>query len=340
MQLNTIIESNRTEIFINRFNSQQKENYLDNIGEVFKKVINSTNTVKELKEHLVKLNFITNYLRLNRVNKNIKQEQSLKELSIKIRIVAENNQIKLYRPFRQRFKEAVWKISTLISKTRDIEKLSGETRRTCILSSQNWLEFFDPLHRDPRALSKIFKDWKWLEYYKKRSFQEFLNRKSTLKVFEEELKCSQVIYLEKEELKNYRVSFAMENGKIVVKNCAGKILEAQLITVLGPDNQCYAGVKRRGAFQHSSFFQGKSVRSAGVFIIRNGYLKGFCNSSGHYRPQKEEVFKMLHFLEKQELDISQLYCKIENNETFEFNDEPLIFKNPKRWKEYRAFLQK
>jgi hypothetical protein len=63
-----------------------------------------------------------------------------------------------------------------------------------------------------------------------------------------------------------------------------------VIFVIGPDNKIYAGQKARaksgelGAFNHSSFFSGGPVRSAGTLHIQGGRIASVSNESGHYSP--------------------------------------------------------
>ena len=48
--------------------------------------------------------------------------------------------------------------------------------------------------------------------------------------------------------------------------------------------QMYAGRKKKGDFQHTSFFGGEPVLCAGRFVVRDGKIAGIELNSGHYKP--------------------------------------------------------
>lgn len=57
-------------------------------------------------------------------------------------------------------------------------------------------------------------------------------------------------------------------------------------------------------FHHSSFFGGKAVAAAGIFVTdANGVLQQVFPHSGHYRPGDADVQRMLFFLYKQGVDL-------------------------------------
>jgi hypothetical protein len=67
------------------------------------------------------------------------------------------------------------------------------------------------------------------------------------------------------------------------------------IFVIGPDNKVYAGKKQRaqpgqrGAFNHSSFFSGGPVKSAGTIRLSGGKITDVFDLSGHYTPTRAMV---------------------------------------------------
>ncbi|KAJ0974208.1 hypothetical protein J5N97_016173 [Dioscorea zingiberensis] len=64
--------------------------------------------------------------------------------------------------------------------------------------------------------------------------------------------------------------------------------------------------KRKGVFQHSSFLAGGAVLAAGRLVIERGILKTVSRDSGHYRPVKESIHEFRNFLERNNVDLSQL----------------------------------
>lgn len=79
--------------------------------------------------------------------------------------------------------------------------------------------------------------------------------------------------------------------------------------VLGKDNfnveskqLLFAAIKERttsGKLNHSSFFRGGKVESAGFFKIKNGKIVSVEASSGHYKPKDPETAAILKYLQSQ-----------------------------------------
>ncbi len=98
-----------------------------------------------------------------------------------------------------------------------------------------------------------------------------------------------VIYLDDTTRKPYEAK--VTGGAITgtyVKN-------GEVIFVIGSDNKIYAGTKARAAagerkaFNHSSFFSGGPVKSAGTLIVAGGKITDINDLSGHYTPSKAMV---------------------------------------------------
>ncbi len=98
-----------------------------------------------------------------------------------------------------------------------------------------------------------------------------------------------MVYLDDEARKGY-VATASKGALTgpTVKN-------GQLIFVIGPDNKLYVGGKGRaqpgvrGAFNHSSFFSGGPVKSAGTITVAGGKVTTLNDQSGHYAPNRTMV---------------------------------------------------
>jgi hypothetical protein len=93
-----------------------------------------------------------------------------------------------------------------------------------------------------------------------------------------------MVYLDDEARKGYvaTASKGVLTG-LTVKNDS-------LIFVIGPDNKLYVGSKKhttagkREAFNHSSFFSGAPVKSAGTLTVAGGKVTHINDQSGHYAP--------------------------------------------------------
>ena len=101
-----------------------------------------------------------------------------------------------------------------------------------------------------------------------------------------------MIYLDDEGRKDYEVT--VSGGQITRKG--GKVgTGTELIFVIGPDNKVYAGPKSRAgrgerkAFNHSSFFSGGPVKSAGTLYVSGSEIERISDLSGHYTPNTAMV---------------------------------------------------
>jgi hypothetical protein len=103
-----------------------------------------------------------------------------------------------------------------------------------------------------------------------------------------EVAGGRVLYLDDEARKAYAARVV--KGVISGGQPAGN----NTIFVIGPDNKIYVGGKARGrgtvnAFNHSSFFAGGAVRSAGSLKLSGSRIVEVNDVSGHYTPSKEMV---------------------------------------------------
>lgn len=86
--------------------------------------------------------------------------------------------------------------------------------------------------------------------------------------------------------------------KSVRKNCWIFIVDTKF--------RLYVGLKDSGAFQHSSFLQGRRISAAGLIKVKNGRLESLSPLSGHYRPPSSNFRAFLKSLKKEGVDMSHL----------------------------------
>jgi hypothetical protein len=68
----------------------------------------------------------------------------------------------------------------------------------------------------------------------------------------------------------------------------------------------YVGIKRSGAFQHSSFLHGARISAAGLIKINDGQLRRLSPLSGHYRPPTRNFRLFIQSLQASQVDMSHV----------------------------------
>lgn len=68
----------------------------------------------------------------------------------------------------------------------------------------------------------------------------------------------------------------------------------------------YVGLKRSGAFQHSSFLSGSRIAAAGLIRIRDGQLRSLSPLSGHYRPPASNFRAFVRSLREAGVDMRRV----------------------------------
>jgi hypothetical protein len=134
---------------------------------------------------------------------------------------------------------------------------------------------------------------KWYRSSTDKSLQEYIS--AYMKKHVTSLKRNSVKYLTPNSQQNFRVTF--KNGQPRIGKARPK--NGTYIFALGKDgnkNILLAGIKRKGSFQHSSFFAGAPVASVGKFTIKNKKITQVLLSSGHYHPKKEHGKALLKYL--------------------------------------------
>jgi hypothetical protein len=185
------------------------------------------------------------------------------------------------------------------------------------------LEVSDKYHRYGKNLRLYYRYWERLGC-PTNFFFEWLDSKGEaagqpLPELEEcpraEIDSDTVLYITNPEISNgYALKFMPdERGRGQVVDVDGE----QVAT--GPDgwifvlrdNVMYGAQKitsvsgqSKQRFHHSSFFGGKAVAAAGIFITDNdGFLTKLYPHSGHYRPREADMQRVLFYLHHEGLDL-------------------------------------
>ncbi|WP_454781432.1 hypothetical protein [Legionella sp. WA2022007384] len=62
------------------------------------------------------------------------------------------------------------------------------------------------------------------------------------------------------------------------------------------DNLFHVHPHKAGIFHHSSLFNGRKVRCAGMWLVQDGIVAMISNSSGHYKPDTLHFYQLIRFL--------------------------------------------
>jgi hypothetical protein len=195
-----------------------------------------------------------------------------------------------------RWKSAVEKAKVLGAGLRDANAK--------ILQKMYWLEVLDfningkTVYLYANVLVPYFEQWKQ-DLTEKRDFkiymQEIINGmdKQQLKYLEN----NGLLRLNEEQRKECEVSF---DGKGLILKNQQPVEDGEYIFVLEAKlglPRLYINKKIKGKFQHSSFFAGGAVRSAGMMQVENGIIRLIKPHSGHYTPTNEMMIPVLDFIE-------------------------------------------
>ncbi|CAA7060698.1 unnamed protein product [Microthlaspi erraticum] len=181
------------------------------------------------------------------------------------------------------------------------------------LALQHWLEAIDPRHRYGHNLQFYYHAW--LHCDSKQPFFYWLDigqgkelnheRCPRSKLYQQSIK-----YLGPTEREAYEV--IIEDGKLKYKH-SGILFDtkegppdAKWIFVLSVSKILYAGMKRKGNFQHSSFLAGGATLSAGRIVVDDGVLKAVWPHSGHYLPTEENFLAFMSFLKENHVDLTDV----------------------------------
>lgn len=185
------------------------------------------------------------------------------------------------------------------------------------LHRKAWLESADPKHRYGKNLRLYYRHWESLGFPAD-IFFDWLDSKGEAEgdPLPELAECPRVVLDEDRVLYISDMETTMQYALSVVPDEMGRgvVLNARRERVrTGPEGWIFvlrddvlygarkvARVTSVGGetvrFHHSSFFGGKAVAAAGIFVTDdNGILKQAFPHSGHYRPGEAEVQRILYF---------------------------------------------
>jgi hypothetical protein len=191
------------------------------------------------------------------------------------------------------------------------------------LHRKAWLEVSDKYHRYGKHLRVYYRHWEslgcpynmffeWLDSKGEAAGQPLPNLPECPR---SELDSDTVLYIASDEISHgYALSFLSDDqgrGRIVdVDGDPVKTGPDGWIFVLR-DNVMYGARKitsvkgkSKQRFHHSSFFGGKAVAAAGIFVTDDeGYITRLYPHSGHYRPGDAHMQRMLFFLHNEGVDL-------------------------------------
>ncbi|CAH2063679.1 unnamed protein product, partial [Thlaspi arvense] len=129
-------------------------------------------------------------------------------------------------------------------------------------------------------------------------------------------------YLGPTEREAYEV--VIEDGKLIYKQ--SRIVldtkegppDAKWIFVLSVSKILYAGLKKKGNFQHSSFLAGGATLSAGRIVVDDGVLKAVWPHSGHYLPTEENFQAFMSFLRENNVDLTNVKAYVDSRDYRDF----------------------
>lgn len=155
------------------------------------------------------------------------------------------------------------------------------------------------------------------------SFNQFVSDKiKSDPDFASIINTKKVRYFDDNELKRTKVTFE-KNGKISQLGLDSQSEDGSYLNdgtyafALGRKN-LYMALKKptaTGLIQHSSFFSGGNVNSAGMIIVKDGKIVALRNQSGHYCPHKNEMAAILIFLKGKltDNDFKQIHVSVNVN---------------------------
>lgn len=106
----------------------------------------------------------------------------------------------------------------------------------------------------------------------------------------------------------------IHGGSFIQEMTGQPISGEHMIFVIGTNGQLYVNHKIRGRFQHSSFFAGGPIKSAGLVTLSGGRLLDYLPSSGHYLTDKKAMFVALDYFKHHGIDVTKFNYNIHNAE--------------------------
>ncbi|KAL2487807.1 calmodulin-binding family protein [Forsythia ovata] len=187
---------------------------------------------------------------------------------------------------------------------------------------EHWLEAIDVQHRYGHNLRLYFIEWfhsstmepffYWLDR------GEGKNLNLVEKCSRSKLQQQCIKYLDPMERKAYEV--IVEDGTLFYKQ-SREIIDTtrepkgvKWIFVLSTSKAFFIGLKRKGAFHHSSFLAGGATSAAGRIAVEKGIIKAVSPHSGHYRPTEENFQDFLSYLRENNVNVTEIKNWVDEEE--------------------------
>lgn len=190
------------------------------------------------------------------------------------------------------------------------------------LHRKAWLEVSDKYHRYGKNLHLYYRHWKSLDY-PTNMFFDWLDSKGeaagqSQPNLEEcpssKLDSETVLYINNPqttdgyalriETAEGRARFKDVDDELVKTEADGWIFVLRDGIIYGAEKITSINGQSKQRFQRSSFFGGKAVAAAGIFITDDlGFLTGLYPHCGHYRPREAHMQRLLYFLYHQGVDL-------------------------------------
>eukprot|EP00977_Amphora_coffeiformis_P005898 scaffold1248_cov170-Amphora_coffeaeformis.AAC.17 len=195
-----------------------------------------------------------------------------------------------------------------------------------LLHRKAWLEVSDERHRYGKNLRLYYRHWASLGH-PSNDFFDWLDSKGETagKPLPELAECPRseldsdtVLYIKDSEVtKRYALSLVCDregrtrvfdtDDEPVCTGSDGYIFVLRDNVLYGAEKVTSVSEHSRQRFHHSSFFGGKAVAAAGIFITdQDGYLIRVLPHSGHYRPGEADMQRMVFFLYSEGVDLRSI----------------------------------
>ena len=191
------------------------------------------------------------------------------------------------------------------------------------LHRKAWLEVSDKYHRYGKHLRVYYRHWEsldcpynmffdWLDSKGEAAGQPLPNLPECPRSV---VDSDTVLYITSDEVTHgYALSFVSDDegrgrvfdvdGDPVLTGPDGWIFVLRDNVMYGAEKVTSVQGKSKQRFHHSSFFGGKAVAAAGIFVTdEEGYLTRLYPHSGHYRPGDAHMQRMLFFLHNEGVDL-------------------------------------
>ncbi len=161
-----------------------------------------------------------------------------------------------------------------------------------------------------------------------RSFEDYMqaeiNNMSPAEL--QHVKKNILIHLNQETRRAYEVEFNAEGHVLQNQTC---VADGTYIFVMGAQSQSeapqlYIHEKQRGTFQHTSFFAGGAVKSAGMLTIKEGKIATIKPYSGHYAPTNDMLKPALEWIESKAGKNVRQHIKVQKMHPWLLKLQPIV----------------